>query len=200
MARNKYIYCLADSSLVIHSGRKGGTLNGAEENLKYAWVPLWVKPTMGQDAANADLVVKGGRWLSTDIQELSIAGLMAKSGLITRHGEIQPQADLFTAEQVEESSVLSVSKGSQLIESEKRHGQQTFLISGLREETACVDFYQMFTNELLRLAKEPVSVERLVKSTGLNKAQLNDWLKRAESDGFVRKLDRPIRYQIGHQE
>ena len=34
MARNKYIYCLADSSLVIHSGKKGGTLNGAEENLK----------------------------------------------------------------------------------------------------------------------------------------------------------------------
>ena len=37
MARNKYIYCLSDSSLVIHSGRKGGTLNGAEENLKNFW-------------------------------------------------------------------------------------------------------------------------------------------------------------------
>jgi predicted Rossmann fold nucleotide-binding protein DprA/Smf involved in DNA uptake len=196
MARNKYIYCLADSSLVIHSGRKGGTLNGAEENLKYAWVPLWVKPTTDKDAANADLVVKGGRWLSTDIQKLSIAGLIAKSGLITRHGEIQPQADLFTTEQVEEFE----SKSSQLIESEKRHDQQTYSIPGRREEIACVDFYQMFTNELQRLAKEPVSVERLVKSTGLNKTQLNDWLKRAESDGFVRKLDRPVRYQIGNQE
>jgi len=66
MARNKYIYCLADSSLVIHSGKKGGTINGAEENLKKAWVPLWVKHTTDKDAANADLVVKGGRWLEAD--------------------------------------------------------------------------------------------------------------------------------------
>ncbi|RND27384.1 DNA-processing protein DprA, partial [Vibrio cholerae] len=38
MARNKYIYCMASSSLVIHSGKNGGTLNGAEENLKKGWV------------------------------------------------------------------------------------------------------------------------------------------------------------------
>ncbi|MGL5335859.1 MAG: DNA-processing protein DprA, partial [Enterovibrio sp.] len=50
MARNKYIYCLADSSLVIHSNKKGGTLSGAEENLKKAWVPLWIKTTTDKNA------------------------------------------------------------------------------------------------------------------------------------------------------
>lgn len=59
MARNKYIYCLSDSALVIHSGRKGGTISGAEENLKKGWVPLWVNPTTDLDSANADLVSKG---------------------------------------------------------------------------------------------------------------------------------------------
>ncbi len=58
MARNKYIYCLADSALVIHSGKKGGTLSGAEENLKKSWLPLWVKQTKDKDAANAELVAK----------------------------------------------------------------------------------------------------------------------------------------------
>lgn len=34
MGRNKYIYVLAKSSVVIHSGLKGGTWEGAKENLK----------------------------------------------------------------------------------------------------------------------------------------------------------------------
>ena len=62
MARNKFIYCLADTSLVVHSGNTGGTLNGAQENLKARWVPLWVKPKQDKDAANAMLVSKGGHW------------------------------------------------------------------------------------------------------------------------------------------
>ena len=45
MARNKYIYCLADAALVVQSGTKGGTFNGAMENLKKNWTPLWVKKT-----------------------------------------------------------------------------------------------------------------------------------------------------------
>lgn len=34
MGRNKYIYVLAKSSMVIHSGLKGGTWESAKENLK----------------------------------------------------------------------------------------------------------------------------------------------------------------------
>ena len=76
MARNKYIYCLADSALVIHSGKKGGTLSGAQENLKKAWVPLWIKQTTDKEAANANLVAKGGNWLKSDIQAFRITDLI----------------------------------------------------------------------------------------------------------------------------
>ena len=49
MARNRYIYCLADTAIVISStADKGGTWTGAIENLKAAWVPLWVKKTETQ--------------------------------------------------------------------------------------------------------------------------------------------------------
>ena len=95
MARNKYIYCLADSSLVIHSGKKGGTLNGAEENLKKAWVPLWVKQTTDKDAANADLVAKGGRWLEADTEAFKISELMCNEG--GRANQMKEQmGDLFS--------------------------------------------------------------------------------------------------------
>ena len=45
MARNKYIYCLSDAAVVVNSTlKKGGTWNGAIEDLKKKWVPLLVKP------------------------------------------------------------------------------------------------------------------------------------------------------------
>ncbi|MCY4216015.1 MAG: DNA-processing protein DprA [Flavobacteriaceae bacterium] len=47
MERNKYIYCLSDAAVVVHYGKKGGTISGAIENLNQSWVPLWVKSILG---------------------------------------------------------------------------------------------------------------------------------------------------------
>ena len=60
MGRNKYIYILADSSIVIHSGLKGGTWEGAKENLKHNWVPLFVKVNDDTEAGNKKLINMGG--------------------------------------------------------------------------------------------------------------------------------------------
>ena len=59
MARNRYIYTLADQALVIDSAlENGGTWAGAVENLKHKWVPLYVR-TPGEGAGNAALVADG---------------------------------------------------------------------------------------------------------------------------------------------
>ncbi len=64
MARNKYVYCLAEEAVVVSSTRdKGGTWSGAVENLKKGWVPLWVKRTQAPGSGNPHLVELGGRWL-----------------------------------------------------------------------------------------------------------------------------------------
>ena len=64
MARNKYIYCMADAAVVVASLRgKGGTWHGALENLKHTWVPLWIRPTADATSGAAALVDKGARWL-----------------------------------------------------------------------------------------------------------------------------------------
>lgn len=64
MARNRYIYCMADAAVVVSStAKKGGTWAGAVENLKHKWVPLWVKPSSEGASGNPELTEKGGHTL-----------------------------------------------------------------------------------------------------------------------------------------
>ncbi len=69
MARNKLIYTLSDTALVVESieddddPKKSGTLAGGRENLTNVWVPLWVKHTDHPKSRNYSLVDQGGHWL-----------------------------------------------------------------------------------------------------------------------------------------
>lgn len=209
MARNKYIYCLADSSLVIHSGKKGGTLNGAEENLKKAWVPLWVKQTDDKDAANADLVGKGGRWLEEYGSNFAVSDLF---NIASRHVEQSSveQADLFSmpeqSELLDEPEIKAEKEQAQLgtgdtseevLEADEQGNSSNEPIPDRSATKAGpIDFYQLFTEELNRLAQESIKLEDLIEQTQLHKSQLTAWLKRAEDEGVVKKLNRPVRYKI----
>ncbi|PWW11202.1 MULTISPECIES: DNA-processing protein DprA [Pseudidiomarina] len=42
MIRNKYIYAMSCAAVVVCSGEKGGTWEGAQQNLKHGWAPLFV--------------------------------------------------------------------------------------------------------------------------------------------------------------
>jgi hypothetical protein len=77
MARNKYIYCLADAPIVVHSGTTGGTWSGALENLDRQWVPMWVKPTSDEAAGNAAIQKRGASWLPEEAGEVDVATLTA---------------------------------------------------------------------------------------------------------------------------
>lgn len=200
MARNKYIYCLANSSLVVHSGKKGGTLNGAEENLKKKWVPLWVKPTQDKEAANDMLVKKGGHWYEENIQALDIRSLLSATLIVeSKAGTEQPD---MLVKNDEEPNLFS----KRVRESEPENVQErecqvpvgnTELSEGNQSEPPDepIDFYRLFVNELSRLAASPLKVDELIEKTGLHKSQLTDWLKRALDDSFIEKLNRPVRYQ-----
>lgn len=212
MARNKYIYCLADSALVIHSGKKGGTLNGAQENLKKAWVPLWIKQTTDKEAANADLVAKGGHWLKSDIQTLRITDLISnKEQPVSQVGE--PEDDLFSTyaqpelftetecepvltpeskEQIEEVKINSTAIKIQAVND--ANSADAIEIDNTTPEP--IDFYKLFISEFRRLAEDPVTIDELIESTQLHKSQLTEWLKRAIDEEIVKKLNRPVRYQV----
>ncbi len=63
MARNRYIYAMCDDVIVVHSGVKGGTWAGANENLKNKWAETWVVATTDTTAGNVMLQQMGGRGL-----------------------------------------------------------------------------------------------------------------------------------------
>lgn len=206
MSRNKYIYCLADSSLVIHSGKKGGTLNGAEENLKKLWVPLWIKPTQDKDAANSNLVAKGGIWCEEDINALDIKALFTVS--VSSENKIkEEQSDLFSmsgGENVDPQPGLlsSPESGVDVIETEVLDAEQSEVSiensvskDALRKDGP-VDFYELFVAELEKIAASPLTQDEIVESTQLHKSQIKEWLTRAIDNGLVKKLSRPVRYQI----
>lgn len=212
MARNKYIYCLADSSLVIHSGKKGGTLSGAQENLKKSWVPLWIKQTTDKDAANADLVAKGGNWLKADIQAFTITDLVrSKENLVNQVSE--PIGDLFSAyaqpelftetefepsftpEFKEDVNEVTVNRTAIELQAENEaNSTDAAEIDNMPLEP--IDFYKLFISELQHLAEDPITIDELIESTRLHKSQLNEWLKRAIDDKVIKKLSRPVRYQV----
>jgi len=77
MARNKYIYCLADAGVVIATSKEsGGTWAGAIEDLKNGWVPLWVKEHGDPDSGNAALVERGAQWLPS--RDLAVSSLIPR--------------------------------------------------------------------------------------------------------------------------
>lgn len=61
MARNKVIYGLADTAVVVASdATKGGTLAGARETLRRCWPPLLVRAGEGIPEGNRVLIDEGG--------------------------------------------------------------------------------------------------------------------------------------------
>lgn len=64
MARNKYIYALSESVVVVKSETKGGTWTGANENIKAKWAPLWVRDS--EQPGNQALIKLGAQPMADD--------------------------------------------------------------------------------------------------------------------------------------
>jgi predicted Rossmann fold nucleotide-binding protein DprA/Smf involved in DNA uptake len=175
MARNKYIYCLADVAVVIAADReKGGTWNGAVENLKQGWTPLWIKSHPDAQSGNAELVRQGARWLPETPGELA--------ALCTRE----------PARMVE--SVLDlVAEPAPPVLQRQVAGQSVETADGVIDH---LSFYQLFLRRLRVLAaKTPATDQELLERLDIGKPQLQEWLKRAMAEGQVKRLNKPVRYQ-----
>ncbi|EGR3313365.1 TPA: DNA-protecting protein DprA [Vibrio parahaemolyticus] len=205
MDRNKYIYCLADTSLVVHSGAKGGTWEGAIQNLKKGWVPTWVKQTQDSAAGNAGIVAAGASWCSENIAELDVQSLLVSSANSNVNSLFsQPQADLFAQPNDEmpprdSNDDLAEEDGSE----KKTKNNEALLetkesVSPTKSEPEIVSkdsFYQLFVQYLQTVAIEPISESELVEVSDLHKGQVKIWLSLAQEQNLVTKLTRPVRYQ-----
>ena len=215
MARNKYIYCLADAALAVHSGKKGGTWSGAQEDLKNGWVPLWVKLTDAPEAGNKALIAAGAMEAPDDIDTVRMEMFFQAANGPTRDNtdlfnaapateeaaspetpaakDDAPLADVIASAK-EEQNVLPGSNMGTIEPVEKRSKPEPI-------DLTQVSFYDLFIHKVLALClDQPKTADELLGALSLNKTQLNVWLKKAVADGHLKKLTRPVRYEVNNTQ
>ena len=189
MSRNRYVYCLSETAVAVSSTRdKGGTWNGALEDLKFAWVPLWVKRTTNPESGNADLVGKGARWLPDDLNSLESLMRGAKVGAADEAGRPLPEAERpATAKSGAES------RADPKIETS---GKRPKSIPETVDATGTLDFYVFFLDRMRDITADcPMKTDEIASRLELQKAQVSVWLKRGLSDGRIEKVAKPVRYR-----
>ena len=171
MERNKYIYCLSDAALVVHSGEKGGTWSGARENLKKQWVPLWVKRTDEKRAGNAAIVRVGAEWVPENIGDVDLKELFS-----TERGEKSPQQ-------------MTLTKSDQFVQVVKEDAKTYSSVE-------YIGFYDLFLSKAQILCKDVSKTpDELAEALQIHKTQLKIWLEQATDEQKLKKLFRPVRYQ-----
>ncbi|AGA75508.1 DNA-processing protein DprA [Pseudomonas plecoglossicida] len=197
MARNKYIYCLSQAAVVVRSDTKGGTWSGAIENLKKAWVPLWVKRYQDVHSGNQALVTEGGRWLEDAIEHLDVQSLCTSVSLKSGVADLLSADSGTAAADVEQPSpnviVEETPQASSSVNGPVDQGSETS-----SEPNAAVgemSFYQFFLNKMQCL-QAAVTADELAERWDVPKKQINDWLKQSVDEGLVQKLAKPVRYRL----
>lgn len=204
MARNGYIYCLADAAVVVTTDRdKGGTWSGAIENLKSHWVPLWVRPHPDPNSGNANLVRRGAKWLPDDKTDLSALLAYADGDLDVAaascsnelpFGRKDSRASGAPHELVQEDSATEAKETTASLGAEAKQNEPKQPIPASLNE---LTFYEFFLHRMTGLtAKAPMGVDDLLQHLDLSKAQLNAWLKRGVTDKRLRKFTRPVQYRV----
>lgn len=199
MSRNKYIYCLANASVVVSSTKnKGGTWNGAVENIRQKWVPLWVKSSSESSTGNAELVRMGGSWLP----ECFDLAALVKSGEQFSEQQAahkQQKAESLTPAQMSLSeSKRPLPKACEPLPTGNfdKELEPATRITVIEKAPENGSFYDLFLRRLKELtAKAPLTIEAMLVDLDVCKSQLKDWLKRALEDGQVKKHMKPLRYQ-----
>ncbi|EIC21624.1 DNA-processing protein DprA [Thiorhodovibrio frisius] len=209
MQRNKYIYCLADAALAVHSGKTGGTWNGAQEDLNKGWIPLWVKPTHDPEAGNAALIAAGASTAPASIDEVNVVAFFGA-------GEKPPKADLQLFEQVSmavEASSPPQGPNAEAVPGSEVQKKSTRVVddkekSSVPEEIGSrgvpqvadlskITFYELFVAKVKSLcADQPRTAEEMVDALAISKTQANAWLKQAVQNGELKKLAKPVRYEV----
>lgn len=203
MERNKYIYCLSDAAIVVHSGQKGGTWTGAMENLKKKWVPILVKHTADRNAGNEEIVKRGGgRWAPNNIEDVVRQVRQSVSTSNQTHSEAESQMvigeggnpyietqagcspDLETDTQKEGDATVHDVAGKNVDPNAQVH---------MNDEN--VGFYEVFVSKVRFLCEnDPKNRTQLAEKLQLKKNQLDEWLNQAVEEGKLEKLSRPVRY------
>lgn len=193
MARNRFIYALADYALVVDSAEgEGGTWAGATENLRHAWTPLYVR-IPGESPGNAALVAKGAQGFVCEISgHASIREFLenARPSITSPlFGQTAGDASAAMAElpaPAPDTVDVIVAPGRECVAE--------------AAPSAGLDTFRDFLARLpLLLGEAAKNDEEIRLALGLEKGQLKAWLAAAVEQGFLEKRKSPVRYALPRQ-
>lgn len=201
MGRNRLIYCLSEAAFVVASGAKGGTREGALEDLKAKWVPLFVRADKGAPAGNAALLRAGALPLLRD--ELDEPDILQR---LTEQMRVEQLAvDLVVDDPSlhREGGLRSVGvqrKTETGGQGETRSGQARREKPGgeteRRSEAQIGDAFQIVWPILEAFLQSPRTLPDVRSYLALEPSQTRAWIGRALAEGRIVQLERPRRYLI----
>jgi predicted Rossmann fold nucleotide-binding protein DprA/Smf involved in DNA uptake len=190
MARNRYIYALADYALVVQSDlNKGGTWTGAAENLRAGWIPLFVRNDT-EAPGNQALIRQGG--ISFQYQVGLGESLRAYLTRIPSRQESQepllPPVESATVR--EEEPAYAATAASTPTEVLPQRPERELAVPEL-------DLYGEFLRRLKVLLEGGAKTEKeIARALELEPAQAKAWLKRAEKSGEATLQGKPKKYEL----
>ncbi len=220
MARNKYIYCLADTAIVVSSTpHKGGTWSGATENLQQNWVPLWVKHTENIRSGNIQLSEKGARTLPKEL--LSLGFLVSQDldadyyrlflnqllSMIIQDGPIQSDGIKNRFNLHEKQMRIWLKRATEEGKIQRRVNPVRYKLndptifdsdSDLHPQTEKegLDIYTAFLRRIGEITrKTPLAIGKIQEQLDLVPQQVRCWLERGVREDNIEKTHRPVQYR-----
>lgn len=187
MGRNKLIYALADYGLVVSADhKKGGTWAGATEELKRE-NSLTIFIRLGEDvpSGNKELMKLGAlEWPKVENRE-NLCKQLAK--MTEQEPNNMNIFDLHNQNITQANASKKVEKRTTLLNGSTAKDNLV--------EVAETTIYEAVLPVIIGQLETPMEVNELSKTLDVSKTQLNSWIKKAVSEGRIRKLLRPIRYE-----
>jgi len=179
MGRNKLIYALAEGSVVVISDVKGGTWEGAKENLRNNWTPLWVCPS--SEKGNKEIIKLGGHLLP-DLTEIDVKLLVNPGSLKTVENTLFTTPSISAEKQFLYSQTIVNKPGPTTLHLDT-NADSIKPISIKLSEMMSFDFFLFKWFD--RFQYSPVSKTELGESLQLHLKQVEIWLELALNKGYA---------------
>jgi predicted Rossmann fold nucleotide-binding protein DprA/Smf involved in DNA uptake len=187
MQRNKIIYALADTALVVTSDfEKGGTWAGAIEQLdRLHFVPIFVRNGDNAGKGNSALLNRGGKpWPNPrSVAEFEMA-LTAAAGSVA----VELKQDTLPLTLREEPSAC---EPALVAEKAEEVAESSLLPAAVSKPSAGVELMTAVRNILRRELIEPRTEEEVADLLEVTEPQAKAWLARLETEAVVERVTKP---------
>jgi predicted Rossmann fold nucleotide-binding protein DprA/Smf involved in DNA uptake len=192
MGRNKFIYSMSDATIVIKSDTKGGTWEGAKENIRHKWSPIWVVDNLApnQNKGNTEVVKLGASWIAKDLK-IDIQDLKVKT---YNEPNVVKQGDLFVENTASSYSTASKNEGKlKKFEALRNPLNKDIEVINIPYDKATL--FDLFMHKLRSQFKsEEIKKKEILIHFKITSKQLDYWLNKGIEQDILNKKLRPVRF------